>query len=631
MGEYRIVIPVYRGQHAENWVRLAQHLLPAEDGHIDLIGIVEVPLGHSLSEGALQAQECREELVRIAEQCAELPVRISPHVWVSHAPWLELLSELQDEPADLLLVPWVGIAENVLGVRVLELLAHAPCDVILVQGTIHRYDRVLMPVRGTAHLPLRMRLAYALHRLTGEPITILHVQDPGGDRPPADPLTMIEEMRQQLPFPVELISEQGEPAQIILEHASAHHALVLGATLSERLGEPGLSAVHESVISQSLIPVFLVRSFGEQAELFERIALPHVVITSSELSAKVDRWFATNTFHWSEFEDVRMLLQWKERSGQTISLALPALNEEKTVGRVIEILRSALMEEYPLLDEIVLIDSNSTDRTREIAQELGIPVYIHQEILRDEVGSAVGKGEALWKSLYVTKGDIIVWIDTDIVNIHPRFVLGVVGPLLRWDRIQYVKGFYRRPLREGEHIRAGGGGRVTELVARPLLNLFFPELSGLIQPLSGEYAGRRRVLERVPFFTGYGVESGLLIDLLELCGLNAIAQTDLEMRVHHNQPLSNLSKMAFAIIQVFMARLGQRLDAPLGEAMHRTMKIICQEPGRMYLTEEEITERERPPMLTVPAYRRRFGRSAEAALQHPEPYQHAQDDESGGR
>src|SRR5690606_17147761 len=158
-----------------------------------------------------------------------------------------------------------------------------------------------------------------------------------------------------------------------------------------------------------------------------------------------------------------------------------------------------LHDSHPIF---VLIDSNSKDRTREIAKKEGIPVYIHQQIL-EHLKPRSGKGEALWKSLLVTKGDIIVWIDTDIVNIHPRFVYGIIGPLLLNPKVQLVKGFYRRPLRVGEKMQAGGGGRVTELTARPLLNLFYPELSGVVQPLSGEYGGRRSALEKIPFFSGY--------------------------------------------------------------------------------------------------------------------------------
>jgi glucosyl-3-phosphoglycerate synthase len=232
-------------------------------------------------------------------------------------------------------------------------------------------------------------------------------------------------------------------------------------------------------------------------------------------------------------------------------------------------------------------------------------VYKHPEILAEQVGSQRGKGEALWKSLHVLKGDLIAWVDTDITNIHPRFIYGLLGPLLKRPNIQYVKGFYQRPIKVGDTLQAFGGGRVTELVARPLLNLFYPELSGIIQPLSGEYAGRRTALETLPFFSGYGVETGLLIDMLNLCGLDCIAQADLEERVHHNQPLVGLSKMSFAILQVFIARLESRYDVRLLEHANKTMKLIAYEPDRFALDVEAITDVERPAMVSIPAYAER--------------------------
>jgi glucosyl-3-phosphoglycerate synthase len=261
----------------------------------------------------------------------------------------------------------------------------------------------------------------------------------------------------------------------------------------------------------------------------------------------------------------------------------------------------------PLLDEVVLIDSNSTDHTRRIAEKLGVPVYIHQKILPD-YGARKGKGEALWKSLFVTRGDIIVWIDTDIVNIHPRFVYGILGPLLTNPQVQFVKGFYRRPLKVGEKMQAGGGGRVTELTARPLFNLFYPELSGVVQPLSGEYAGRRTALEQVPFFSGYGVETGLLIDIYEKYGLQAIAQVDLLERIHHNQPLEALGKMSFAIIQAVMRKLERRLGHALLEDVNKSMKLIRHSSHGYFLDVEEIAERDRPPMCEIREYRERNNR-----------------------
>ncbi len=213
-----------------------------------------------------------------------------------------------------------------------------------------------------------------------------------------------------------------------------------------------------------------------------------------------------------------------------------------------------------------------------------------------------GKEKRLWKSLYVTRGDIILWIDTDIVNIHPRFIYGLIGPLLSNPSIQFVKGFYRRPLRVGDKIQASGGGRVTELTARPLINLFYPQLSGVIQPLSGEYGGRRSVLTQLPFFSGYGVEIGLLIDVAEKFGLNAIAQVDLQERIHHNQPLEALSKMSFAIIQAVSRKLENSLERNFLNDVNKTMKLVRYNSGHFFLDVEEIAEQERPPMLEVPEY-----------------------------
>jgi glucosyl-3-phosphoglycerate synthase len=320
----------------------------------------------------------------------------------------------------------------------------------------------------------------------------------------------------------------------------------------------------------------------------------------------VDRWFAENTYHANEFADLQRLLALKEKQGVTISLALPALNEAENVGNVIRAIKGALLDNVPLLDEIVLIDSNSADQTREIAAGLGLPVYIHQKLL-PEYGARIGKGEALWKSLYVTHGDILLWIDTDIVNIHPRFVYGVLGPLLQDPQVQFVKGFYQRPLKSGEVLEKGGGGRVTELTARPLLNLYYPELSGVIQPLSGEYGGRRKALEQMHFFSRYGVEIGLLIETFEKFGLSAIAQVDLLERVHHNQSLEALSKMSFQIQQAVMRRLESRYGQHILEDVNKTMKLIRFEKGNYYLEVEEVAERERPPMIELPEYRQCHG------------------------
>ncbi|OGO67225.1 MAG: glucosyl-3-phosphoglycerate synthase [Chloroflexi bacterium RIFCSPLOWO2_02_FULL_71_16] len=321
----------------------------------------------------------------------------------------------------------------------------------------------------------------------------------------------------------------------------------------------------------------------------------------------VDRWFAENTFSSAECADLRRLVDAKERQGLRISVGLPALNEEATIRGVIHAIRTRLMERIPLVDELVVIDSDSTDRTREIAEAEGVPVHVHQRIL-PECGAYAGKGETLWKSLHVLTGDLVVWVDTDVTSFHPKFVYGILGPLLMRPDVQFVKAFYQRPLRIGGEIQATGGGRVTELTARPVLNLFFPELSGIVQPLSGEQGGRRALLEQLPFFSTYGVETGLLIDTLQRAGLGAIAQVDMKQRIHRNQSLYALSKMSFEILQVALRRVGEARGERLWEDANSTMKLIKPEDGRLHLELHDITTIERPPMISIPAYRAARGR-----------------------
>jgi glucosyl-3-phosphoglycerate synthase len=245
------------------------------------------------------------------------------------------------------------------------------------------------------------------------------------------------------------------------------------------------------------------------------------------------------TFHHREF-DLRQLRRLKREQGAVVSCVVPTLNEAATIAGVLAALRRNV-----LVDELVVIDSGSMDGTRELARAAGAVVYEASEI-RPDLGRATGKGENLWKSLWVTRGDIIVFIDGDLRNPHPRFITGLVGPLLTRPELAYVKAFYDRP---------GGGGRVTEILVRPLLRQFFPELAGMRQPLAGEYAARRAVLEELPFPAGYSVETTHLIDFLRRFGVHGLAQTDLERRVHRTRPLEDLGRMSDAILRSVLARL----------------------------------------------------------------------------
>lgn len=591
----RTLLPVTDLAVGRRLLPLARAFNPA--GEIVLVGTVTVPEGSSLSEGAFDAQVRRQELTTLTDEHPEIRVRVKPRIRVSHRPWDTVRRLALEESFNFILAEWPGPGEPLFGEELPEVLRQAPCGIVLASGVTGRqeFKRILVPIRGGPYARAALTIARSIARGCGGAITAMHSQPRSGRTAENEPwVTDILPRLRTIPEVTRNVIITEEVVPSILQEAEGHDLIVMGMSGSEDLA---VGPVASTVVAAGPAPVLLVRTP-------EKILLPGVpeAAVNVPLSVRVDRWFAENTFHSSEFADLKWMADTKRSLGVTVSLGLPALNEEETVGKVITTVRSALMDEYPILDEIVLIDSGSTDDTVDIAEGLGVPVHEHPQILPAH-GSFAGKGEALWKSLHVLKGDIIAWIDTDIRNIHPRFVYGLLGPLLRWNRVEYVKGFYRRPLRVGDKLQAGGGGRVTELVARPLLNLFFPELSGLVQPLSGEYAGRRKALERIPFFSGYGVETGMLIDLLDLYGLSSIAQVDLEERVHHNQPLVNLSRMSFAIIQVVVERLEARQKVNLLEDINRSMKLIQQEGERFYLNLEAIADVERPPMLTIPEYR----------------------------
>jgi glucosyl-3-phosphoglycerate synthase len=314
----------------------------------------------------------------------------------------------------------------------------------------------------------------------------------------------------------------------------------------------------------------------------------------------VSRWFARRTSRASDWSAARLV---DAKGSTTVSVVLPALNEEDTVGAIVATIRRRLVERHGLVDELVVMDSGSTDRTIEEAAEAGARVVRREEVL-PRFAPLPGKGEVLWRSLAATSGDLLVFVDSDLRDFTANFVTGLLGPLLSDPAVQLVKATYDRPLAHGEAVVPAGGGRVTELVARPLLNMYWPELAGFIQPLSGEYAARRPLLERLPFPTGYGVEVGILVDALRLVGLDALAQVDLDRRKHRNQEIGKLGRMASEIFQVALLRLERegriKLDT---ETCTDLIQYERTEDGYR-VHRSEIAPIERPPMETVPDYAR---------------------------
>jgi glucosyl-3-phosphoglycerate synthase len=328
-----------------------------------------------------------------------------------------------------------------------------------------------------------------------------------------------------------------------------------------------------------------------------------VVTDSGQMRPDARAWFQHRTTSATSLAgiDTDALLLAKRRGGHRISVVLPARDEEATVGVLVTDLVRRWMDAVPLVDELLVMDSDSTDATAAVARAAGAEVVGTAEVL-PSYGSRPGKGEALWKSLAATTGDLVVFMDSDLLGDVGHYVPGLLTPLLTDPRVDYVKGCYTRPLAVGGEHRPAGGGRVTELTARPLLNALWPELAGFVQPLGGEYAGRRSVLEQVPFVSGYGVEVGLLVDLLQVCGLGGLAQVDLGTRRHSHQSDEALGRMAGQIVSTVLAR------AERGRPVPRRL-----EPGGL-LTQFEhdgagfvpastpVAVDERPPLCAVAEY-----------------------------
>lgn len=313
---------------------------------------------------------------------------------------------------------------------------------------------------------------------------------------------------------------------------------------------------------------------------------------------EVERWLARRS--WSAAErPLDLLLAAKREAGAqgTVSVVLPALNEEETVGEIVETVRRELMgPRAPLVDELVVVDSGSRDRTAQVAERAGARVVARDAIL-PRLPAVPGKGEVLWRSLLVTSGQIVCFVDADLRRFDAGFVSGIVGPLLTEPSVQLVKAMYDRPLEAGGKVVPAGGGRVTELVARPLLNLHWPRLAGFVQPLGGEYAARRSLLERLPFPVGYGVELAMLIDALGLVGLDALAQVDVGERRHRHQDGQALGRMAASIYRTAQVRLAR------GPLVRPQLTQFDRVDEAFVPTTHPVDATERPPVVTLPEYR----------------------------
>lgn len=303
---------------------------------------------------------------------------------------------------------------------------------------------------------------------------------------------------------------------------------------------------------------------------------------------------------------VRDLLQIKATSGLSVTVILPALNEEATVATIVRQIKRDLMhpQREALVDELVVLDSGSSDRTAEVASGAGATV-IHRDDILPGIPAVTGKGEAMWRGVAATSGDLIVFVDADLRSFSASYVVGLLGPLLTDPEIQLVKAVYERPLVGDRQTMPAGGGRVTELVARPLLNLHWPHLAGVIQPLAGEYAARRSLVESLPFPCGYGVDFALLLDTAAKHGIRSIAQVDLGVRVHRHHDTARLGRMAAEIMHTAWTRMPEASGgspAPIGD----TLTQFERDADGYQITQFDVPGLERRPLITIPEYAARM-------------------------
>jgi glucosyl-3-phosphoglycerate synthase len=636
----RILIPVANPATAEELIRIGAALLDPRSGELTALGIVEVPEEMPLSEGATKARQARRLLQKVLDYAPE-GTQVRPVVRIGRRAAEGIVEAAIELEADLVIFGWGGRAGgraaggrggakagsgngdasapavSIFSPTIDAVVRESPCDIAVVkQRPMSEIRRILVPVRGGPHAELALDFADALARRHGARVTVLHVVPPGltpAVRTQAEHALALFLKQHVRGHADGLLREAPNVRNAILREADKFDLVIMGASAAPEgsvVDNFLFGVLPETIAARARPPVIVVKTkdpidtatFEELAARAESLAAAERAAEESRaIPARVERWFGESNFHHAEFRDLRRLVALKEKQGITVSLILPTLNEEATLGPIVRRARKLLMEAVPLVDELLVIDSASVDRTCEIAAREGARVVQHADVLT-RYGSYRGKGESLWKSLYETFGDIVVWCDTDVRNWHPRMAYGTLGPLLVEPRIQYVKGYYQRPIVEGGVLREGGGGRVTELVARPLINLFYPDLSGFIQPLAGEYAGRRSLLESIPFFTGYAVEIGHLIDIAERVGLEGLGQVDLERRIHRNQELEGLSRMSFVIIQAIMKRLEERRRARLFAEMGSTMKLPRSGADRLGLEVIELADRERPPMIRIPEY-----------------------------
>jgi nucleotide-binding universal stress UspA family protein len=572
--------------------------LAGSGGRVLALSVVAAAEGDA--GGALRtARAARRRLRRFVAEIAAADVEVQTRVRVGRH-LEQIVREAAEEERTQLVVLDGGPATDATSADLWQagmrrLAAAPPCDAALVRsGEEATVRSVLLPSRGGPTAELALRLALAIAERYDAPLTLLHVEAPD-----AHPAEREQESRLFAALPAALASPRvqattvtaASPREAIAAEARRHDVVVLGAQAVPD-PEPRLGEVPDAMLAGHPGSVIVVRPRDPVDLSVFRPPPPPVGV-------QVDTWFAESSFHCREFADVDELVALKQRQGLTISVALMPPGDPGTLPGMARAL-AELRERHRLIDEIALIGGEGGGPAPAVVSELR---------LGWQPAPADAPGEAAWRSLQTLRGDLIVWLGADIRNPHPKLVYGLVGPLLRDPRIRRVIGHYRLPRAADDATFEDGTVQVTEYGVRPLLNLFFPELSGVINPLSREHAVRRASLNGLRLVAGAGFELGLLLDQYERDGLSAIAQVDLEERVGRPESNDRLSRLAYDATQVVIRQVGRRVRG-LAAHIHPAIKLIREEGERFLLDVIDADEARTEPVGDIAAGR---GGTAEPA------------------
>lgn len=595
MSHYRVLIPTIAPGQASKLLRLATSFTTAPDSRGTLLGIFEVRPNHS-SQPATPGEAYRTLLAQTTRIASRSRQPLTPQVRIAHVAAQGIREAALETGSNLLLLE-SGSRDDGLWTNALEdLLYDPPCDIALIrpEPAAPTITSILLAVRGGPNAELAVQLARTIRTGTGATLTLLHIFDPrqSPEERARDEQTFAG-LASQVDGPViELKGSSTNVREAIIKEAQRHQLLILGATRSLMHRPMVLGAPMQRILRRLPGTVMIVKKAGVPVPRPATSRTP----TRAAISEQVDRWLTENTFDSREFDDLERLKDRKRRQDLTISLALPVMDEQPGLGPAVRRLKQALMGSMPLIDEIVVVNASGSMRTDRTVAAAGIQVVRSGDVLA-RYGSFPGRGEAFWKSLHVLKGDLLCWLDLEgMPTMNPgllRTVAGLLGPLLTDPEIAYVKGFTRRP-------PTASPDPIADFAVRPLLNLLFPTLSGVIDPLGRDQAGRRSILENVGFFTGDGLELGLLLAIADAYGPRALGQVDIGRRM--TRPRPGLSALAFAQLQVSLKFLGDRHRTHLVDQVNRTFKHIRYEDERYWVEQHELQDQERPPMITVPEY-----------------------------